>query len=630
LPVEAEDTAVSATVLDAPLLESLGLPAAADAFRLVPGVSVATTGPRGTQTQLRIRGAEANHSLLFVDGIRFNDPAAGNEARFELLTTDLLSRMEIVRGPQSALWGSEALGGVIAVESADPFRARGFAALGEYGSLDSSRLFGRYALSSDGFGINAAAGWQRGDGIDSFGSDGERDGFETFAANLKAVYHSDPIEIGAAGHWIEGRSEFDGFDPATFQRADTLDETENRIGAIRLWAGADWDGWSARTEGAYLDSANRNRLDDTPLNSTFGDRLTLGAQLSKRFGSHQIIAAIDHQEEDFRARDTAFFGGTDQDRSRSLTALVGEWRADWTDAIATDVAIRHDSFSAFDDATSLRATILVRPARQWTLHLAYGEGIAQPSFYDLFGFFPGSFVGNPELRPEQSREWEAGVRWQDESWHFGVTGFSSRLEDEIVDVFDPSPSCPAPSMQPEGAVATASRPSWATAMPSGSTCRSTTPSSTVTSSVSRVQRSCAKSEGPGTAPTWSRPADPAGSAGAPALPMWASAAIPTSTCSRRRSSSWTTICSPRSTSLSGSFRRSSFTDGSRTASTPIIRMWSATTRPDGRSMRVFASLLAASLALAAPADAAPRRVASLNLCTDELLLALAARSRSSR
>src|SRR5688572_25209158 len=207
-PVEAEDAAVSATVLDAPLLEDLGLPAAADALRLAPGVSVATTGPRGTQTQLRIRGAEANHSLLFVDGIRFNDPAAGNEARFELLTTDLLSRMEIVRGPQSALWGSEALGGVIAVETADPLRARGLAALGEYGNLDSGRLFGRFGVASETTGVLAAAGWQRSDGIDSFGAGGERDGFENLSLSLKALHRSGQLELGAVGHWIEGRSEF--------------------------------------------------------------------------------------------------------------------------------------------------------------------------------------------------------------------------------------------------------------------------------------------------------------------------------------------------------------------------------------------------------------------------------------
>jgi vitamin B12 transporter len=436
-PLPAEQSPVSVTVLDQEALDDLALPAAADLLRLVPGVSVATTGPRGTQTQLRIRGAEANHTLLFVDGIRFNDPAAGNEARFELLTTDLLSRVEVVRGPQSALWGSEALGGVIAVDSADPLQARGFAGLGEYGSLDSSRLFGRAALASGPVGLTAAVGWQRSDGIDSFGSGGERDGFDNLAASLKGVYRRGPLELGAVGHWIEGRSGFDGFDPITFLRADTLDETRNRIGAVRGWARFTDGGWTVRAEAAYLDSANRNRLAGAPLNSTFGDRLMLGGQVARRFGRHELIAAVEREEEDFRARDTAFFGGTDQDRSRSLTAFVGEWRAQWLDGLSTDVAIRHDDFSAFDDATTLRAAIVARPSAHWTLHAAYGEGIAQPTFYDLYGFFPGSFVGNPDLKPERSRGWEAGVRWENTAVRVGVTGFSSRLRDEIVDVFDP-------------------------------------------------------------------------------------------------------------------------------------------------------------------------------------------------
>src|SRR5205085_7729096 len=120
----------------------------------------ASTGPRGTQTQIRIRGAEANHTLLFVDGIRFNDPAAGNEARFELLTSDLLSRIELVRGPQSALWGSEALGRVIAVDTSDPFSRTGFVATGEYGSLDSERTAGRYTVRTGDTGVRAGLGCQ--------------------------------------------------------------------------------------------------------------------------------------------------------------------------------------------------------------------------------------------------------------------------------------------------------------------------------------------------------------------------------------------------------------------------------------------------------------------------------------
>jgi vitamin B12 transporter len=72
------------------------------------------------------------------------------------------------------------------------------------------------------------------------------------------------------------------------------------------------------------------------------------------------------------------------------------------------------------------------------LHGSYGEGIAQPTFYDLFGFFPGSFVGNPALTPEHSRGWEAGIAWNDARFSVGATYFSARLRDEIVDVFDPA------------------------------------------------------------------------------------------------------------------------------------------------------------------------------------------------
>jgi vitamin B12 transporter len=436
-PVAQANAPASLTVLDEDEIEVLDLPAASDLLRLTPGVSVSTTGPRGTQTQLRIRGAEANHTLLFIDGIRFNDPAAGNEARFELLTSDLLSRIEVVRGPQSALWGSEALGGVIAVDTANPFRTTGFAGQAEYGSLDSARLSGGYAARIGDVGISAGLGWQRSDGIDSFGGGGERDGFENLAATLRVEARpSNQIRIGAVGYWTEGTSEYDGFDPVFFTRADTLDETRNRIGAARAYAVGDWGDWSARAEASYLDSANRNRLDGAPLNSTFGDRLTIGGQVARRFGGHTFIAAIDHQNEDFRARDTQYSGGTDQDRSRKLTAFVGEWRAEWSPAIVTDLAVRHDDFSAFADETTFRASVLVRPGGGFTLHATYGEGIAQPSFYDLYGFFPGSFVGNPDLTPETSRGWEAGIRWENAQFSVGITGFTNRLRNEIVDTFD--------------------------------------------------------------------------------------------------------------------------------------------------------------------------------------------------
>ncbi|WP_167737315.1 TonB-dependent receptor plug domain-containing protein [Sphingomonas parva] len=437
-PLAEEEAPASVTTFDSETIDRLGLAGGADLLRLSAGVSVATTGPRGTQTQLRIRGAEANHSLLFVDGIRFNDPAAGNEARFELLTTDALSRVEIVRGPQSALWGSEALGGVVALETADPLGPRRLSALGEYGSFDSGRAALQFASGGETAGLSGSASWIGSDGIDSFGAGGERDGFETVNASLKgAVHPSADTEIGLVGHWMEGESEYDGFDPITFRRADTLDETANRIRAARGWARAEAAGWSLLAELGWLDSANRNRLDDERLNSTFGERLSAGAQLSRTLGGHRMTAAVEHEAEDFRARDQVYLGGTDQNRGRHLTALVGEWHARWSGLVSTDLAVRHDAFSAFADATTFRAAAVVMPAQGWRLHAAYGEGIAQPTFYDLYGFFPGSFLGNPALRPESSRGWEAGIRWEKRTLTLGVTGFSNRLRDEIVDTFDP-------------------------------------------------------------------------------------------------------------------------------------------------------------------------------------------------
>ncbi|HEX2763687.1 MAG TPA: TonB-dependent receptor [Allosphingosinicella sp.] len=417
-----------------------GLPTVVDLLRLTPAVSVSTSGPRGSQTQVRIRGAEAGHTLLFVDGIRFNDPAAGNEARFELLTVEAVDRIDVIRGPQSAFWGSEAIGGVVAAYTNGRESDRVDAGA-EYGGLDSARGWARASASARGVTLGGTAGWQRSEGIDSFGGGGERDGFENRSASLRALLRpASGVEIGAVGHWIEGKSEFDGFDPATFLRGDTLDATLNRIGAARLWGELDRGPWTFTADATLLASANRNRLGEDALNRTYGRRFTMGARASRRLGDHRLTIGAERHEEDFRARDQAFFGGTDQDRSRSLVALVGEWQGEWLgDKLTTRVAARHDSLSAFADATTLYADLEARPARRWRVIAGYGEGFAQPTFYDLYGFFPGSFTGNPALRPERSRGWHAGLRWEATPRRsLGLSIFSADLRDEIVDVFDPA------------------------------------------------------------------------------------------------------------------------------------------------------------------------------------------------
>jgi vitamin B12 transporter len=438
---ERQDAApVASDVYDPDTLGALSLPQASDVLRLSPGVSVAVSGPKGSLTEVRIRGAEANHTLLFVDGIRFNDPAAGNAARFELLASDALSRVEIVRGPQSALWGSEALGGVVAVDSADPRRGTGLSAMAEVGSLKSGRGFVQAAAEAGPVGLSAAAGAMGSEGIDELGQPGgERDGYRTrFGTARAAARPASGLEVGLVGHVVAGRSEFDGYDPLSFQRAETLDATRNRIAAGRGWASYQGGGWRLSADLSLLGSTNRNYLGDNLVNRTAGERLTAGTQVSKTIGRHRITAAYEHEIERFHARDRQYSGATDQDRSRRLDALVGEWRAEWTAFLSTDLAVRHDAFSAFRDATTVRAAAIVSPGGGWTLHGGYGEGIAQPTFYDLYGFFPGAFRGNPNLRPETSEGGEVGIRWQGKTLSAGITAFQARLHDEILDVADPT------------------------------------------------------------------------------------------------------------------------------------------------------------------------------------------------
>src|SRR4051812_43218215 len=209
------------TILDQQTIRRLGEPLVLDLLRLVPSTSVSVSGPPGSLTEVRIRGAEANHTLLFIDGIRANDPATGDQPRFDLLNADIASRIEVVRGPQSALWGSDAIGGVVAVngtaEAAPPYSAAVQA-----GSFGFERANGSVSVATGGASVAGAVGFQRASGIDSFDGHGDRDGYRNLSGRLRATYGLTPaVQLGASGFALSARSEFDGFDPVTFLHADT-------------------------------------------------------------------------------------------------------------------------------------------------------------------------------------------------------------------------------------------------------------------------------------------------------------------------------------------------------------------------------------------------------------------------
>jgi vitamin B12 transporter len=435
-PETQAQSAASTTIIDGQRIERLDEPALASFLRLTPSAAVATSGPGGSLTEVRIRGAEANHTLLFVDGIKIDDPSSGDTPRYEILNADLASRIEVVRGPQSALWGSEAIGGVIAVNGVDA--APGYAASAEAGSFGFLRASASTSIATDRTSLSAALGYQRATGINSVEGPGDKDGYRNLSGRVRGTWRpSTNVELGASALALTGRSEFDGFDFFTGAHTDTLDSSRNRLGAGRLWAriGNEGTRWRAQVSGTLLGSSNRNYLDQDQQNRTWGSRRNISAQLERQLSTgsikHRFIVAADSELERFHARDTAFGGFTDQDRSRRHESLTGEWRAN-AGPVTSDLAVRRDIFNRFKDATSVRASLLGQLGGGFSLAGSYSEGIAQPTFFDLYGFFPGSYVGNPELKPESSRGFELALRYRRGPVGASLTAYRQRLHDEIV------------------------------------------------------------------------------------------------------------------------------------------------------------------------------------------------------
>ena len=296
-------------------------------LRLTPSAAVATSGPAGSLTEVRIRGAEANHTLLFVDGIKINDPASGDTPRFELLNADLASRIEVVRGPQSALWGSEAIGGVIAVNGIDDApgdarqRRRRLVRL-RSGRARPARIDQRPAS------IAGAVGLQRATGIDSFGGPGRQGRLSQPlgpAARHLATRAPD-VELGAAALALDRPERVRRLRPV--HRSPTPTRSTAAATASPPGGSGRASAATARRGAAQVArhrcSARRTATISPAIRSEPharhpaqpSTRSSSGASRPAR-STHRLIVAAETERETFHARDTVFGGFTDQDRDRA-------------------------------------------------------------------------------------------------------------------------------------------------------------------------------------------------------------------------------------------------------------------------------------------------------------------------
>ncbi len=445
----------SVTILDAEAFEQRQTRVVSDILRDVPGVAVSRVGGISSTTQVRLRGTEGNHVLVLIDGIEASDPYQG-EFDFGTLIADPAARIEVLRGQQSSLYGSDAIGGVIQYITLTGREAPGVSARAEGGSFGtlsgSARVAGvsgdlDYALSGTYFhtdGWPTARNGTRDIASDNAGVSGKL--IWTPADNLKLIAVARYSQAKAEENTTEDN-------PASPLFGYIVDSPglhfrlKGFYGLLRGEFSALEGLWTTALTGQIADTRRRS-YNEAGLNyGNNGRRLKGSLESSLRLGTdtvgHRLTAAVDVEQEEFQNKTPgtgspfdAFVGK----RHTENLGLVGQYEVLVNDALSVGASIRHDRNDRFDDPTTWRVQGSYAFSTGTRVRAAYGTGVKNPGYFDLYGYSDGNYIGNPGLRPEKSRGWEAGIEQQlDEGSTIGVTYFDSKLKDEIFITY-PAPN----------------------------------------------------------------------------------------------------------------------------------------------------------------------------------------------
>jgi len=433
-PVEEQEYGRAATVITSEEIESRGITTVQDALRSVPGVSI--NGSGDSFTQVRIRGGEANHTLILIDGI----PASGGDGEyiFSGLQTANIERIEVLRGPQSVFYGANASSGVINVITKKGATGREIGAALEVG--EGYNASARYSFRTERGGLAINIARTDDDGYDYSGSNGEADGLTRNTLQLSGDYKiGDRLKVGFIFSGSEEEYAFDSTDfNATTPQGYVVDDP-NQI--------SERDERLFEIYGEYeaLDGRMVHRLsyDQTEFKQstnraapTIAERervrylLSIGLDGNRALTSDQVLNGILEWEEDSSSTNPTF------NRERRSVAL--EYRGRLPNGFSYQAGVRYDDNETFEDDLTWTLAGSYTFASGVRLHASAGTGVVDPTYFELFANSFG-FVGNPNLRPEKNQSIDVGVEipfWQDRGL-VDITVFHDDLTDEITSVFDP-------------------------------------------------------------------------------------------------------------------------------------------------------------------------------------------------
>jgi vitamin B12 transporter len=473
--IEVPDVVVSATKTETPAkqvtsavevitgedMQQRKVRTVAEALRWAQGLSINQSGGPGTTVDVRMRGGTPEQTLVLIDGAIVNSATIGSYD-FSNLTSDNIERIEILRGSQSMLWGSDAMGGVINITTKRGQDKPTVSAFAEYGSFNTIRegagLAGKKGpvdfsgsitrLDTAGF---SAINYRRGAT--------ERDGYHNWqgSARLGADLPGDG-RLEFSFRWMNGIVNFDGIDPNTFDRADIFGARSRNTQYV--FAGhyaqpiTSW--WSQRLTMSRATERLRSNLGTTfrnvltgatgSLAGTFGEGISQIDTVSNRVEwQHNIqvgkplrlTAGYQFREQKGENFDFLNQVVTIPTKTISSHAGFGEAQLNLWDRLFGTAGVRQDEYNVFGSATTYRVTggYLVKETGT-KLRASYSTGFRAPTINQLF--FPG--FGNPNLKPEKSQGLDAAIEQTlpNDRGSISVGYFWTRYRNLILSVFDPA------------------------------------------------------------------------------------------------------------------------------------------------------------------------------------------------
>lgn len=363
----------------------------------LPGTTLTRNGGQGGFTGVRVRGAASEQLLVLIDGVKVNDVAApGGGFDFGNVLAGGVERIELLRGPNSVVWGSDAMGGVMNLTTRAP---DGIVASGEYGSRDTAYATLGGGVRSGALEAGITGSYYDTDGFSAAKSGEEDDGYRQWQVSGRARYAVGPaFALVANARYADSKLEQDGYPAPDYLFADTADlqDTEEWSGRI----GAEYLGNRLSLRGGYA-------LSDTERvysGETYGDYpyATSGrAERAELFGQYALAGPL---RLDFGG-DREWVSFEDSGTSKDTTITSGHAMIGWYTPFATlAVGARYDDHSLFGEEWTFGANGSVRLGADLRLRASYGEGFKAPTLYQLY-----SFYGDTELAPETSKGYDVGI-----------------------------------------------------------------------------------------------------------------------------------------------------------------------------------------------------------------------------